>query len=456
MYKIISRTVNAKCSYTFLVEGHLPGFYNQFGLTVSKFQSLPNGEKLQHLNKLAGKIPGVHIKSGSRVPIDIALRDYPIVDFSTQVTKNGVEMTFCLSGSVRNRLKAASISPEDRKSIMSTLTAIVTSLASSSPDVNLLDPNVIRQIARIGGTLSLEATNPNYKAFSKHLPKKFDKTVFDNGDKNTYDSPWMSLTDAQQQTIAKRVATAVSKQLKATAKLPYSQRRLMQANRSTGKAAGAVIYCTSTGRCLWVKRSQTCDAPGTWACLGGGVENGETIVQGLRRELMEEGGINNPISFTPFYCQRDPDFSYYNFIGTVDQEFDPVLNDEHVEFQWSEEVPTPCHPGLDTALRTPSFRRTLGQTRTNLLAKTSLTAEQWVEKVEKKQKGKYPRWVPPKGFFTKSPPEIANGLKQNSKDYAEASRRLTFYINRAGDNLDTADKARLEKAREILKQRYKK
>lgn len=64
------------------------------------------------------------------------------------------------------------------------------------------------------------------------------------------------------------------------------------------------------------------------------------------------------------------------------------------------------------------------------------------------------KWTPPVGFFTKSAAEIARGLKSASKDYAQASRRLNFYINRSGKNLTADDKARLESAKTALRKAF--
>lgn len=64
------------------------------------------------------------------------------------------------------------------------------------------------------------------------------------------------------------------------------------------------------------------------------------------------------------------------------------------------------------------------------------------------------KWTPPVGFFAKSAAEIARGLKSASKDYAQASRRLNFYINRAGKNLSAEDKARLESAKVALRKAF--
>ena len=61
------------------------------------------------------------------------------------------------------------------------------------------------------------------------------------------------------------------------------------------------------------------------------------------------------------------------------------------------------------------------------------------------------QWHPEEGFFEQSPEKIAKGLLEASDRYAQAMDRLDFYINRAGSNLTSADKSRLEKAKEILK-----
>lgn len=65
-----------------------------------------------------------------------------------------------------------------------------------------------------------------------------------------------------------------------------------------------------------------------------------------------------------------------------------------------------------------------------------------------------PKWHPKEGFFTKSAEEIARGLKSASKSAAQAQSRLSFYINRAGDNLSSEDKGRLNHAKEILSKSY--
>ena len=59
-------------------------------------------------------------------------------------------------------------------------------------------------------------------------------------------------------------------------------------------------------------------------------------------------------------------------------------------------------------------------------------------------------WKPKEGLFlSKSPRGIANYLLKHSKDKSQAMKRLTFYMNRAGENLK--NKTVLNKAKDLLK-----
>lgn len=80
----------------------------------------------------------------------------------------------------------------------------------------------------------------------------------------------------------------------------------------------------------------------------------------------------------------------------------------------------------------------------------------WIEKVEKKREGKSrnPANDLKEGIFEESPSAIARELKMKSDDFKQAMSRLNYYINRAGDNLDTAAKSRLNRAKEALYQAY--
>jgi hypothetical protein len=56
-------------------------------------------------------------------------------------------------------------------------------------------------------------------------------------------------------------------------------------------------------------------------------------------------------------------------------------------------------------------------------------------------------WNAPEGTFTGEPAEVAARLKKASKTYAQAMERLSFYLNRAGKNVDGARGRALKAAR---------
>lgn len=78
-----------------------------------------------------------------------------------------------------------------------------------------------------------------------------------------------------------------------------------------------------------------------------------------------------------------------------------------------------------------------------------LNEKKWSGDVEAK-------WSPKEGIFTQSGKKIAKYLKAESDSLKQAMSRLNYYINRAGSNLGSADKARLEKAKEKLHKLYNK
>jgi hypothetical protein len=77
-----------------------------------------------------------------------------------------------------------------------------------------------------------------------------------------------------------------------------------------------------------------------------------------------------------------------------------------------------------------------------------LKADDWSSDVETKNHT-------PEGLFTKSANEIARGIKkEHGSDFKGAMNALTFYYNRAGDNLSEADKRKGEHAKEALRKLY--
>lgn len=120
----------------------------------------------------------------------------------------------------------------------------------------------------------------------------------------------------------------------------------VKAGRETGFGGGVLIFAADTRAFLWVKRSEYGDFAGHWCCPGGGIENYETIDQGVHRECQEEIGFHDRMTLQHMHRDVQPNFVFHNHIAVVPNQFEPKLNDEHTEYQWSMDPPAPLHPRL--------------------------------------------------------------------------------------------------------------
>ena len=91
---------------------------------------------------------------------------------------------------------------------------------------------------------------------------------------------------------------------------------------------------------LVVKRSLDDNLyPGAWEFPGGHLENGETLKDGLKRELYEEIGFN--YDFKPIITNYSDDVENnihnieIDFIINVDkQQVNVILSNEHCDYKW--------------------------------------------------------------------------------------------------------------------------
>jgi len=126
------------------------------------------------------------------------------------------------------------------------------------------------------------------------------------------------------------------------------RRRFMES--SVVKAVGVWFCCKHTSRYLYLMRNDN-KHPYTWGLPGGKVEAEETLLGAMERECTEELG-----SFPAYqrliplekFTSVDNQFEYHTWVCIVEQEFVPVLNDEHHGYAWIDRgvFPRPMHPGL--------------------------------------------------------------------------------------------------------------
>lgn len=113
-------------------------------------------------------------------------------------------------------------------------------------------------------------------------------------------------------------------------------------------SVGIFFYASSTGRYLYLMRNDN-KYPDSWGLPGGKVEPGETLFQGAQRECQEElNYFPQNAKLIPIQRFDNGNFTYHTFWCAIENEFVPVLNNEHVGYAWvvSGRYPKPLHPGL--------------------------------------------------------------------------------------------------------------
>ena len=131
-----------------------------------------------------------------------------------------------------------------------------------------------------------------------------------------------------------------------------SRRRVANSNLV---ATGCVIYAIDTKRYLFLLRSDEGKYGNTWGIAGGKVENQESTVTGLQREIVEEIGNIDIKKIVPLetFISDNKKFTFYTYLVTVEQEFLPTLNEEHDGYCWVylHKYPRPLHPGVSRSFK---------------------------------------------------------------------------------------------------------
>jgi len=118
--------------------------------------------------------------------------------------------------------------------------------------------------------------------------------------------------------------------------------------------SGALVYAKKTQRFLFLHRTNG-KKSNLWGLVGGTNEGTETPFEGLKREIIEEIGSLPDIKKTiplETFVSNDTKFFFHTYLCLIDEEFIPVLNDEHDGYAWVTfgSWPKPLHHGLRNTL----------------------------------------------------------------------------------------------------------
>ena len=127
--------------------------------------------------------------------------------------------------------------------------------------------------------------------------------------------------------------------------------------------SGALFYAKTTRRFLLLQKA-TGKHEGTWGLVGGTNISGETPWQGLQREITEEiGSLPNIFKTIPLetFVSNDRVFNFHTYLCVVENEFVPVLSDEHCAWAWAtiDRAPKPLHQGLRNSFSSKIIRTKL-------------------------------------------------------------------------------------------------
>lgn len=116
-------------------------------------------------------------------------------------------------------------------------------------------------------------------------------------------------------------------------------------------ASGALFKAKDTNRYFFIQRSNKTSYSNRFGLVGGKCYDGENILDGLTREIIEEiGFMPKVISWSPFnkFISSDKHFAYTSVIIVTPKEFIPSLNSESSGYAWTtiDEPPKPLHPRL--------------------------------------------------------------------------------------------------------------
>ncbi len=104
-----------------------------------------------------------------------------------------------------------------------------------------------------------------------------------------------------------------------------------------------VVYCPGPSFLVLLRSPES---HGYWHLVAGGIEEGESPDAAALRELGEETGLTQPVRFAPIPLalgyqeqgERERWVTLHPYSVEVERGWEPVLNEEHVEYRWCSEA----------------------------------------------------------------------------------------------------------------------
>ena len=118
--------------------------------------------------------------------------------------------------------------------------------------------------------------------------------------------------------------------------------------------SGALFYALKSKRFLFLHRANG-RQNNLWGLVGGTNEGDETPWIALQREIEEEIGKQDIKKTIPLetFISNDDKFLFHTYLCIVNDDFIPILNDEHDGYAWVGfgKWPKPLHTGLRNTLQ---------------------------------------------------------------------------------------------------------
>jgi len=110
-------------------------------------------------------------------------------------------------------------------------------------------------------------------------------------------------------------------------------------HEGSGRIVAVKAVIQKAGRILVVQRAKEDTMGGFYEFPGGGVEEGESMIETLKRELFEEVGFEDVSNVNYHSCIDIPSMEIHLIFYTAFSSESPQISLDHTDMRWINEVP---------------------------------------------------------------------------------------------------------------------